>query len=249
MSSDASSFVVEGIIYGIPLVLLIFTIHEQNKAKEEKKKLFKGMLYSKENTAQGAVLDPSKSDNCVSYHNENCALSINNDDSKVTIITEKANFNYDFSNIVNVEIEVDGNSVASPSLGGAAIGGLLFGGAGAIVGSSYSTTKSKIKTIALKVFVDDLKVPFHKLLFYSSPAPMPSDHKEVCVAQTQVNEWYSRFFNIIEKGKNITVNMKTVANNQTISIADEITKLSDLLKDGAISKEEFEVLKKKLLGA
>lgn len=238
-------------IYGLPCVIAAGIIFFQNQQKKEKTEKFRDILNNSEDSSSKAVFDPSRSANTVSFHNEHCALSLNNDSKQILIATDSGQYNiskthiYGFDNIVNVEIEIDGNSVASPSIGGAIVGGVLFGGAGAIVGSSNKTINQKIKNIALKLYVDDIKNPYHRLLFYSNTTAVATNHPYVVQPQKEVNEWYSRFLNIIEKRK--LVSQENV-NRPNDSVADELTKMSGLLKDGIISQEEFDAFKKKALG-
>lgn len=211
--------------------------------KDAKTSHYKDMICSNDNIAAGAVLYPGLHDNCVSFHNEFCALLINNDSNQVILGTEKK-YVYEFANIMNAEIEVDGNSVASPSIGGAVVGGLLFGGAGAIVGSSQKTMIKKIRSVALKIYVDDLKNPYHRVLFYSADVALPPEHPQVAPVLTEASEWYSRFLNIIEKRKVVA----SAPTNAVVSVADELVKLSALLKEGVITQDEFDTQKKKTLG-
>ena len=241
----------ELLIYGLPCVIAAGILFYQNQQKKEKTEKYRNILSDSENSSSKAVFDPSKSANTVSYHNEHCALSLNNDTKEILIAASTGQYGitqtyvYNFDNIVNVEIEIDGNSVASPSIGGAIIGGVLFGGAGAIIGSSNKTVNQKIKNIALKIYVDDLKNPYHRLLFYSNTTAVATNHPYVVQPQKEVNEWYSRFLNIIEKRKMVSMDN---GKNSNHSVADEIAKLAALLKDGSISQDEFDAMKKKTLG-
>lgn len=238
-------------IYGLPCLIAGGIIFFQSQQKKEKAEKYRHILSESEDSSSKAVFDPSMSSNTVSFHNEHCALSLNNDARQILIATDSGQYNisqkhiYGFENIVNVEIEIDGSSVASPSIGGAIVGGVLFGGAGAIVGSSNKTINQKIKNIALKVYVDDIKNPYHRLLFYSNTSAVATNHPWVVQPQKEVNEWYSRFLNIIEKRKIVS---QENGNRPGGSVADELAKMSELLKNGVISQEEFDAFKKKALG-
>ena len=72
--------------------------------------------------------------------------------------------------------------------------------------------------------------------FIKNEIAFPTHHIAVTKAQTKINEWYSRFLNIINK------QTKT-----SKSLADKILRLSKLLKDGIISQEDFDTLKMKAL--
>lgn len=243
----ANEGVVELIIYGLPCAVAAGVSFFRNQQKNEQRERFRIILNNHENSSSKAVSDPRISAGTVSFHNENFALSLNNFSKEIMIATDscKKPHVYGFDNIVNVEIELDGSSVASPSIGGAIVGGVFFGIAGAIIGSSNKTMNQKIKNIALKIYVDDIRNPFYRLFFYSNTSNVATNHPDVVEPQRQINEWYSRFLNIIEKRKILSPDFGTRTSN---SVADELAKMSVLLKNGVISQEEFNAFKKKTLG-
>ena len=238
---------IEFALYLAPFAIVIFI--ESNKkadkklAIDTKKKKIDGIINSEQNNDNKLFFNPELTKECFSYNNENFAISINVLEKKLFIALDERHI-YNFENIINVEIEIDGNSVASPSLGGAIAGGLLFGGAGAIVGSSAKTINKQIKDICLKIFIDDLNNPYHRLVFFTSETFIPSNHESISVPQKNINEWYARLLNIIDKNKSSST---TEPNTPSISIADEILKLSKLLKNGHISKEDYDNLKTSLI--
>lgn len=74
-----------------------------------------------------------------------------NDNTKQFIVAPKSKFSYkpkdyllfNYDQIVDFELLKDGSSIASGGLGRTAVGGLLFGGVGAIVGASTGRKKGK----------------------------------------------------------------------------------------------------------
>lgn len=60
-----------------------------------------------------------------------------------------------YSDIVSISYEENGNNVFNKSLGGAVVGGLLFGGVGAIVGSNTAKAKQnkEITSMAIKILL------------------------------------------------------------------------------------------------
>lgn len=77
-----------------------------------------------------------------------------------------------FSEIVSVDVITDGVTISSTNRGsqllGAAVGGLAFGGVGAIIGglSGSSKTSEKVKKLALRVCVDDFEKPIYGITFF-----------------------------------------------------------------------------------
>ena len=58
----------------------------------------------------------------------------------VAIVTPTSMHLHQYSDIVSITYEENGNDMYNKSLGGAVVGGLLFGGVGAIVGSNTAKT-------------------------------------------------------------------------------------------------------------
>ena len=131
-------------------------------------------------------------------------------------------------------------------LGSAAIGGLIFGGAGAVIGSVIgSNPKRRVSYIGLDITYE---LSGHSELFkvklYKG--------KPIKVSGFEYND-------CMEKAKAIMGELDMLMkrspmaetdgrNESTASIADEIRKFKGLLDDGIISQEEFEAKKKELLG-
>lgn len=74
-----------------------------------------------------------------------------------------------YRDLLSVEIDVDGNTVTKTSrssqVGGALIGGLLFGTAGAVVGglSGKQISEERVDRIDLKLMVNRTKNPIHEV--------------------------------------------------------------------------------------
>jgi hypothetical protein len=102
----------------------------------------------------------------------------------------------DYRDILEAEILEDGHTVTKTSrtsqAASALIGGVLFGGVGAVVGAltGSSSTKSKIKRVDLKIIVNDTKVPVFMLNFMDLECAQGGlFHKE---AMQKAQEWIGR---------------------------------------------------------
>ncbi|MDY0362977.1 MAG: hypothetical protein RBR08_16125 [Desulforegulaceae bacterium] len=97
-------------------------------------------------------------------------------------------------NIFGVEISENGKGMASSnpsanSLGLAAVGGLLFGGAGAVVGAvAGSNTKALISELSLKIAINDIKKPYVGINFLSETTGNGSE--EYLEVLAIVQKWY-----------------------------------------------------------
>lgn len=73
----------------------------------------------------------------------------------VAIVTPTSMHLHQYSDIVSITYEENGNDMYNKSLGGAVVGGLLFGGVGAIVGSNTAKTvkNKKIERMSIKILL------------------------------------------------------------------------------------------------
>ena len=95
---------------------------------------------------------------------------------------------FDVPSVLNVELHVGEHAVyrGGPiaALSGAAVGGLAFGGAGAIVGSLTSARigGGKIGSVTLQMRVDDLEQPIIAIDFLDKPAKSSSANTQARLA-------------------------------------------------------------------
>lgn len=189
---------------------------------------------------QMTILSPSTKSNVVQYYNDYFSITLSNKDKKIILNDGIKSYSYSYDNLMNIELIIDENTTSSPSLNGAIVGGLLFGGVGAIIGSSNRVYDKRLKKIVLRINVDDINTPIHELIFLSLPVPLSPDSPEIKKELVHVNDWYGRLTTIIEKKK------ESKSNAGSLSIADEIIKLKKLLDAGIITNDEFETSKRKL---
>ena len=160
-----------------------------------------------------------------------------------------------FSNILGVEIIEDGNTISyasrSSQAAGALIGGLAFGGVGAIIGGLSGSRRQsrKVSKLQIRVTVLDSRnqVVTHSLDLLSEP--IKTDNQLFTDAMNNARNWKSLLENLIKKADREDSKKTDVANKQEhpLSVADELTKLAGLKKEGILTEEEFEQQKNKLL--
>lgn len=153
------------------------------------------------------------------------------------------------SDIVMFKIEGNKQFVTETSGGGAniegaVVGGLLFGGAGAIVGGQVgteikSTTKEMDNRIISLYYYSDGKLMVENIRSTNIDATISAlrqiiPQKEESVVQLETNK---------EKRSRITESTKS-----NISIVDELKNFKELLDSDIITQEEFEAKRKQLLG-
>lgn len=149
---------------------------------------------------------------------------------------------FSYSQIVDFELLENGESIASGGIERAAVGGLLFGGVGAVVGVASRSYKGVCSELKIKLTVKNYKEPAYYIYFITGDVKK-NDYKYVRQFEKAHNT-LSKFQLIVESMSN-SENLNTDTSKDKF---DEIRKYKSLLDDGIISQEEFEKKKAELLG-
>lgn len=178
----------------------------------------------------------------------------------VTIVTPAKIHVLRYSDIVSISYEENGSDVYNKSVGGAVVGGLLFGGVGAIVGgnTAKATQNKEIRIMSIKILLKStsdstiiLKIyeagPDGNLLETKKDADRM--HYEGLMKEvTGIKDIFAIILDMVDKKvaqQKIVPVMQPVSST---SVADELTKLAKLKDAGILSEEEFNAQKAKLLG-
>ena len=178
----------------------------------------------------------------------------------IIIITSNWYKVFNYSDIINVSYEENGKQLYSKSsgrtVGGAIVGGMLMGGAGAVVGalSGGSKVNKEVTEMNVKIVLRSTSQPTCILQY--------NDAKKNLNTKNDIdNQLYTSYLKnaiqakdllsvIIDKSdnKNIYASPINNQNNGKItSVADELMKLAKLKSDGILTEEEFQAQKAKLL--
>lgn len=149
-------------------------------------------------------------------------------------------FTYD--DIVSFELIENGNAVTKGGIGGAVVGGALFGGVGAVVGSvaGKKKTSQEITQYCIKIITRNVVCPEVYINFLIA-GKVKSDsfvYKSYAATAQRVLTMLTLMMD----------EQQAPSTNTGISEADEILKYKQLLDDGAITQEEYGAKKKQLLG-
>lgn len=151
-----------------------------------------------------------------------------------------------FESLVNYELLEDGTSITLKGGTGRAIaGGLLFGGAGAIVGASTAKRKHSeyCTSLRIKITVKNARQLYYIDFISSHTEKSSSTYKS---AYECAQECLSALEIIAATNAEIASSYQ--ANSaHAFSSADEIRKYKQLFDDGIITEEEFNAKKKQLL--
>lgn len=152
---------------------------------------------------------------------------------------------YSYNDIVSFELLEDDEVVTSGGLGRAAVGGVLFGGAGAVVGAvTGRKNKGVCHSLGIKLTINNINQPVVYISFIQTKTK--TDSATYKIAANQAQECLSVFQLICDKQEASTSSSEN--NNARSSNADEIRKFKELLDDGILTQEEFDKKKKELLG-
>jgi hypothetical protein len=124
----------------------------------------------------------------------------------LTILENKCN-NYNYEDIIQAEVLIDNNTITSTNRGnqlvGIAVGSILAGGIGAIIGglSSSKISNEKIRNIELKLTLNDMNNVIFKINFLNHSKGLSKESSEVKNAINSIDKW-NGFFDIIFKQQN-----------------------------------------------
>lgn len=150
---------------------------------------------------------------------------------------------FSYNDIIDFELLQNGKTITSGGVGSAVVGGALFGGVGAIVGSNIGKKKiqQEISEYRIKVILNSEFFSWAYINFLPA-GKVKSDSLIFKQYSSDANEILSLLTTI--KNSNETHNTTASA---TQSIPDEILKYKELMDNGIITPEEFEAKKKQLL--
>lgn len=143
-----------------------------------------------------------------------------------------------FDNIIGYAVYQDDKEVTKKSgLGRAAVGGLLFGGTGAVVGAltGSETTKSYVKNLWLVLELDGNNTE-------SKKAMIPFIVMSKTDISSQLFKAYARDLESCMSALDGILSLNASSGN-----FDTLRKMKQLLDDGIINPSEFEIKKKELL--
>lgn len=201
------------------------------------------------------------SESTVSVKNAGNYMFIMDDFFKVLfIIGENMHKSLHYSDIIEVSYEENGDQLFTKStgrtIGGAIAGGVLLGGAGAVIGGlSGKTKKNKVvNNMDIKILLRNTEEATCILHFMDSSTPLKtknsmdeSSYEEFLKNANKAKDLLSI---VIDDAKQTASQLSPAASKSdapSFSVADELSKLADLKKQGILTDEEFRIQKEKLL--
>ena len=182
-----------------------------------------------------------------------------NNEKILAVDDEMHNRVVSYEDIIKVELIENGTTLTSKStmrtLGGAALGGFIAGGAGMVVGglSGKTTTVQEVNEIKVKILLRDIDNPEVSIIINRVRLHVKKD-KEIynqrkAEAQKIVDMVSVIIDQVDKKNKQSIAQDKNKEVPDISNIADELQKIVNLKERGILSEEEFNTLKSKLLNS
>lgn len=156
---------------------------------------------------------------------------------------------FKYEDILDFDLLQDGSSIINKGgLGRAAVGGLLFGGSGAVVGTLTGARKQTqtCTELRIKITLNNTASPIVFIDFIKG-----TSYKKDSLLYRQLAESAEAVMSMLQVITAQNSASKAVPQQEQaapLSSADEIRKYKALLDDGIISQEEFDAKKRQLLG-
>lgn len=174
------------------------------------------------------------------------------DNSKTWILPFNKNYKennvevFNFSDIIDYELNEDGETITKGGLGTAVVGGALFGGVGAIVGGGLSKkNKAIVNRMYIRVSLSNKWVK--NLSIYLINTETKKDGLHYRNVKSNADKMISLFDFMVKQNQYNNNNNNIVAANTNTSTADELIKLKSLLDNGILTQAEFDIEKAKLI--
>jgi len=111
--------------------------------------------------------------------------------------------------------------------------------------TSPTTTVEHVKKVQLQVVVNNMSKAYHRITFEIFPKGVAKTEVAYTAVEKEVSHWHSLLSYLIKQADE---QQKPSNASPNSSVADELIKLSSLLRNNIITEEEFNNQKKKLLG-
>ena len=185
---DLLSFIIGIAVILIPLGTIFYLINKYISNKEEKiKKVFS---------------DQNNFNVTHQFIGDENSIAVDSNSQKIIFYEKKVLTKINFDDLISVETKINDMSLHKTQRGsqivGGAIGGLLLGPAGLLIGalSGKKTSIQMITKVSIKITISNIDKPFFELIFYNG-SPIQSDgliHKSF---SKQADEWIARLSVII----------------------------------------------------
>lgn len=186
---------------------------------------------------------------------ERGVIALNHEAKRLVVGHVTAYVEHAWSQINAIEIEKNGQSIQQTNRGsqamGAAVGGLLLGPLGLLIGglSGSKRTKDRINELSLKILVDDPAAPIHRVMFFKMKGS-GVDAKSILLREPakKMEHFHALLSNAIRSEHRTTFAPQPQPARVEDHAEARIAKLWDLRQAGALTEEEYVSAKKSIVG-
>lgn len=154
------------IIMGVAAILIIFGVYNLQQNKTKKDAALIALKNIPDFNTDVSILKIGRSGTGLK------GIAFDNQKKKFALLQTNGSYTvYDFKALIGSEIIIDGKTTTktnrSSQLAGAVVGGVILGGVGAAVGAMTGSKREekKIKSVKVKILVDDLTNPSYLIDF------------------------------------------------------------------------------------
>lgn len=210
-------------------------------------------LYELEDKLKSLDINLKNSEPALKTYN-NYAFITDDINEYVVIVTPIGINIHRYSDIISVSYQENGTDVYNKSLGGAVVGGLLFGGIGAIVGGSTAKTKQnkEVNNMSIKILLKCTSNPTLILNIYDGAVLKTKNksdqerYEKLMKEVSGIKDIFSIIIDIVDR-RNVSTSSTVISSQTSVSVADELEKLVKLKDSGILTEEEFNDQKTKIL--
>ena len=237
-------------------VIICSNCYEENKNGEKYCYNCGNRLYYNDTTE----LEEISEDDIVFFDEEKFDNSMKFDKNIVAINKEKQEIQFfyklkldkiiSFENVVECNIIENSNVMESGGVGRALVGGIIAGGAGAIVGANTRKSKNIVSNLSIRIVTNEVDDPLYNLnlITYQIDTNKPLYANFYKMAMNFANNVYATIQAIInENNKNTNKSKEDLQEQKSSNGLEQLEKLAELKDKGIITDEEFEESKKKIL--
>lgn len=182
-------------------------------------------------------------------------LALDHDGKRIAVGTVARHVERPWSDISAVEIEKNGQSIIQTNRGsqvmGAAVGAVLLGPLGLLVGSMGGSKRQKerINELSLKLRIDDRNAPVHRITFFRMKGNgIDAQSRILKGPASQMEHFHALVANAIRADDRIHF-APVVSQIADGTSGDRIAKLWELRQAGALTADEYDAEKRAVLAS